>query len=143
MNPAYELTFILRPDMAERDLDKLVSHLETTVTLALGTVKSVSRMGKRPLAYTMSKFREGIYVVMAIQGTSAVIHELERCLRTSEEVLKFLTIRIDEGEKRLDKVKKLRDARKKVSARSAATAEEAVTTADPYLPALEKLSEFY
>jgi len=58
MNRTYELMFIVRPDMAEEDLEKLVSHLETTVTSAAGTVKSIDRMGKRRLAYTVRKFRE-------------------------------------------------------------------------------------
>jgi small subunit ribosomal protein S6 len=125
MNRTYELMFIVRPDMADEDLDKLVSHLETTVTSAAGTVKSIDRMGKRRLAYTVRKFREGIYILLTIEGTGTVIHELERRLRVTEQVIKFLTVRIDEEQKRLDKIKKLRDAKKKVSAMPAASVEEA------------------
>jgi small subunit ribosomal protein S6 len=125
MNRTYELMFIVRPDMADEDLDKLVSHLETTVTSAAGTVKSVDRMGKRRLAYVVRKFREGIYVLMTIEGAGTVIHELERRLRVTEQVIKFLTVRIDEEQKRLDKIKALRDAKKKVSAQPAAVVEEA------------------
>jgi small subunit ribosomal protein S6 len=117
--------FIVRPDMADEDLDKLVSTLETTVTSAAGTVKSVDRMGKRRLAYMVHKFREGIYILMTIEGAGTVIHELERRLRVTEQVIKFLTVRIDEEQKRLDKIKALRDAKKKVSAQPAAVAEEA------------------
>ena len=51
-----------------------------------------------------------------------MIHELERRLRVTEPVIKFLTVRVDEEQKRLDKIKKLRDARKKVSAQPAAPA---------------------
>jgi small subunit ribosomal protein S6 len=122
MNRTYELMFIVRPDMADDDLDKLVANLETTVTSAAGTVKSVDRMGKRRLAYVVRKFREGIYVLMTIEGAGTVIHELERRLRVTEQVIKFLTVRVDEELKRLDKIKKLRDARKKVSAQPAAAA---------------------
>jgi small subunit ribosomal protein S6 len=71
------------------------------------------------------KFREGIYVLMTIEGVGTVIHELERRLRVTEQVIKFLTVRVDEELKRLDKIKKLRDAKKKVSAQPAAVAEEA------------------
>ena len=113
MNRTYELMFIVRPDMADEDLDKLVSHLETTVTSAAGTVKSVDRMGKRRLACVVRKFREGIYVLMTIEGAGTVIHELERRLRVTEQVIKFLTVRIDEEQKRLDKIKQLREARRK------------------------------
>src|ERR1700691_2028730 len=125
MNRTYELMFIVRPDMADEDLEKLVSHLETTVTSASGTVKNVDRMGKRRLAYVVRKFREGIYVLMTIEGAGTVIHELERRLRVTEQVIKFLTVRVDEEHKRLDKIKRLRDARKKVSAQPAAAVEAA------------------
>jgi small subunit ribosomal protein S6 len=60
---------------------------------------------------------------MTFEGGGAVIHELERRLRVTEPVIKFLTVRIDEEQKRLDKIKALRDARKKVSAQPAAPAE--------------------
>ena len=125
MNRTYELMFIVRPDMADEDLDKLISNLEATVTSAAGSIKSVDRMGKRRLAYTVRKFREGIYVLMTIEGGGPVIHELERRLRVTEQVIKFLTVRVDEELKRLDKIKKLRDAKKKVSAQPAVVAEEA------------------
>jgi small subunit ribosomal protein S6 len=124
MNRTYELMFIVRPDMADEDLDKLVSHLETTVTSASGTVKAVDRMGKRRLAYVVRKFREGIYILMTIEGAGTVIHELERRLRVTEQVIKFLTVRVDEEQKRLEKIKALRDSRKKASAQPAAAAAE-------------------
>ena len=79
-------------------------------------------MGKRRLAYTVRRFHEGIYVLMVVEGGGAVIHELERRLRVTEPVIKFLTVRIDEEQKRLDKIKKLRDSKKKVSAQPAAPA---------------------
>jgi small subunit ribosomal protein S6 len=122
MNRAYELMFIVRPDMAEEDLDKLIATLETAVPALGGTVKSVDKMGKRRLAYTVRKFHEGMYVLMTVEGGGVMVHELERRLRVTEPVIKFITVRIDEEQKRLDKVKALRDAKKKVSAQPAAPA---------------------
>jgi small subunit ribosomal protein S6 len=122
MNRIYELMFIVRPDMTDEDLDKLVSTLGTAVTTSNGTVKSVEKMGKRRLAYTVRKFHEGVYVLLTVEGGGTVMHELERRLRVTEPVIKFLTVRIDEEQKRLDKIKAIRDARKKVSAQPAATA---------------------
>jgi small subunit ribosomal protein S6 len=130
MNRTYELMFIVRPDMQDEDLDKLIANLESTVTGASGTVKSVERMGKRRLAYMVRKFREGLYILMTIEGGGAVIHELERRLRVTEQVIKFLTVRIDEEQKRLDKIKKLRDAKKKLSAQPAAATGEAAPAAE-------------
>ncbi|MGB8988334.1 MAG: 30S ribosomal protein S6, partial [Candidatus Sulfotelmatobacter sp.] len=119
------------------DLDKLVSHLETTVTSASGTVKAVDRMGKRRLAYVVRKFREGIYILMTIEGAGTVIHELERRLRVTEQVIKFLTVRVDEEQKRLEKIKALRDSRKKASAQPAAAAAEEAPAAAGEAPSAD------
>jgi small subunit ribosomal protein S6 len=107
--------FIVRPDMAEEDLSKLISTLEASVTSAQGTMKS-EVWGKRRLAYRVGKFNDGIFVVLILEGSGAMVHELERRLRVTEPVIKFLTIRTDEELKRLDKIKKIRESRKKASA---------------------------
>jgi small subunit ribosomal protein S6 len=122
MNRTYELMFIVRPDMAEEDLDKLISTLETAVSSSGGTMKNVEKMGKRRLAYTVRRFHDGMYILLTVEGAGGLIHELERRLRVTEPVLKFISVRIDEEQKRLDKIKAIRDARKKVSAAPAAAA---------------------
>ena len=125
MNRTYELMFIVRPDMTDEDLDKLISTLQSVVPAAGGTVKSVEKMGKRRLAYTVRRFNDGIYVLLVVEGGGAVIHELERRLRVTEPVIKFMTVRIDEEQKRLAKIKAIRDARKKVSTQTSTPAEAA------------------
>jgi small subunit ribosomal protein S6 len=124
MNRTYELMFIVRPDMTDEDLDKLISTLQSAVPTAGGNIVKVEKMGKRRLAYTVRRFHDGIYVLMVVEGGGAVIHELERRLRVTEPVIKFLTVRVDEEQKRLAKIKALRDAKKKVSAQPAAAAAE-------------------
>jgi small subunit ribosomal protein S6 len=130
MNRIYELMFIVRPDMTDEDLDKLISTLQSVVPTSGGTVQRIDKMGKRRLAYTVRRFHEGIYILMVVEGGGAVVHELERRLRVSEPVIKFLTVRVDEEQKRLDKIKQLRDSKKKVSAQPAAPA-----AAEPVPPA--------
>src|ERR1700751_5529655 len=115
MNRIYELMFIVRPDMQDEDLDKLISTLQSVVPASGGTVQRVEKMGKRRLAYTVRRFHEGVYVLMVVEGGGPVIQELERRLRVSEPVIKFLTVRIDEEQKRLDKIKAIRDARRKAA----------------------------
>ena len=127
MNRNYELMFIVRPDMVEEELNKLVSTLESSVTTASGTAKT-EVWGKRRLAYRVGKFNDGIFVLMMIEATGAVVHEVERRLRVTEPVIKFLTVRTDEELKRLDKIKKIRDSKKKASAQPAAAP---VTPATP------------
>ena len=143
MNRTYELMFIVRPDMTEEDLDKLLAMLQSIVPASGGSIVKVDKMGKRRLAYVVQRFHEGIYVLLLVEGGGAVVHELERRLRVTEQVIKFLTVRVDEEQKRLDKVKALRDARKKVSAQPvaaapapvAAVAAEAPAAAAPEAPA--------
>src|SRR5271169_1232281 len=137
MNRIYELMFIVRPDMTEEDLDKLISTLQWVVPTSGGNVQRVDKMGKRRLAYTVRRFHEGIYVLMVVEGGGAVIHELERRLRVTEPVIKFLTVRTDEEQKRLDKVKALRDSKKKVSAQPAAPAPAPAAAEAPAAPAAE------
>src|SRR6204780_1158120 len=131
MNRTYELMFIVRPDMTEEDLDKLIATLSGVVPASGGSVQKVDKMGKRRLAYTVRRFHEGIYVLMVVEGGGGVVHELERRLRVSEPVIKFLTVRTDEEQKRLDKIKALRDAKKKVSSQPGVVAEEAPAAAAP------------
>lgn len=126
MNRSYELMFIVRPDMVDEDLNKLISTLESSVTSAGGAAKS-EIWGKRRLAYKVAKFNDGIFVLLMIEGTGTIIHEVERRLRVTEQVIKFLSVRTDEEVKRLDKIKKLRDAKKKVSAAPAAPAAAPIT----------------
>ena len=124
MNRTYELMFIVRPDMVDEDLSKLISTLESAVTSTSGTVKS-EIWGKRRLAYKVSGFNDGIFVLLILEGTGAMVHEVERRLRVTEPVIKFLTVRTDEELKRLEKVKKIRESRKKASAPAAAVTPEA------------------
>jgi len=112
--------FIVRPDMVDEELNKLISMLESSVTAAHGTVKS-EIWGKRRLAYTVRKFNEGIFVLLILEGTGPMIHELERRLRVTEPVIKFITVRTDEENKRLEKIKKIRESRKKTSTAAPAT----------------------
>jgi small subunit ribosomal protein S6 len=120
MNRRYELMFIVRPDMTEEDQDKLILNLESAVTSSGGQMRNVEKMGKRRLAYTVRKFNDGVYILLTFEGGGGLVHELERRLRVSEPVIKFLSVRIDEEQKRLDKIKAIRDAKRKAAPVTAA-----------------------
>ena len=132
MQRTYEVMFIVRPDMADEDLDKLISSLETSVSSAGATVKNVERMGKRRLAYTVRKFQDGMYILLTLEGSGQAVSEVERRLRVTEPVIKFITVRVDEEQKRLDKVKKIRAAHQK---RAPEPAAEAPAGSEPATPA--------
>jgi len=116
MNRTYEIMFIVRPDVEEADLDKLIEGFQKNVTDGGGEVRSTEKMGRRRLAYTVRKFNDGFYVLLTILAEGSLITEIERRLRVSEPVIKFITVRIDEEEKRLAKIKQHRETHVKRSA---------------------------
>ena len=73
MQRIYELMFIVRPDMVDEELDKLISTLETQVSTAGGTLKNAERMGKRRLAYMVRNFHDGMYVLFTIEGSGEIV----------------------------------------------------------------------
>lgn len=132
MQRTYEIMFIVRPDIAEEDVDKLISGFENSLSTAGGTLKSVDKMGKRRLAYLVRKFSEGQYVLLTVQATGKAIHELERRMRVSEPVIKFITVRTDQEQKRIAKVKALRATKvRRVPEQPAAVTEGAVQAENP------------
>jgi small subunit ribosomal protein S6 len=112
--------FIFRPDILDEDLDKLIAGLEANITQGGGTVKSTEKLGRRKLAYTVKKFNDGNYVLLTVLADGSLVGEIERRLRVSEPVIKFISVRMDEEEKRVAKIKAIRATRKKLSAQPAA-----------------------
>ena len=132
MTRIYEELFIVKPDAPEEEVNAFVETLRTQLTTAGATVDKVEKWGKRRLAYRVDKYREGSYVLLQFTGGPETVKELERRLRVADMVLKFLTVRIDETLKRLDKRKKERDKR------AAKRASQAPASPAPAQPSLEK-----
>jgi small subunit ribosomal protein S6 len=141
MQRFYEVMFIVRPDVADEDLDKLIAGFEQAVTSGGGAIRSTEKMGRRKLAYQVRRFSEGNYVLLTIDANGALVAELERRLRVSEPVIKFITVRMDEEDKRLAKIKAIRATRRKLSAipaepvHAAPAAEPAPAPAESATPA--------
>jgi small subunit ribosomal protein S6 len=133
--------FIVRPDAAEEDVDKLIAGFSENVTKGGGLVKTVEKMGRRKLAYTVRKFNDGNYVLLTIEANGAVVLELERRLRVTEPVIKFITVRVDEEEKRLAKVKALRGVRRSATPAVAAPIAAPVATPAPAEAPVEAVAE--
>jgi small subunit ribosomal protein S6 len=127
--------FIVRPDVVEEEVDKLIAGFSTNVTNGGGVIKTVEKMGRRKLAYMVRKFNDGNYVLLTIEAGGPVVLELERRLRVTEPVIKFLTVRIDEEEKRLAKVKANRGVRRSANVEHAAPASAPAAAPAPAAPA--------
>jgi small subunit ribosomal protein S6 len=109
----YEVIFILKPDLPEEEIGQVVEQVKTTITSGGGTIDKVDAWGKRKLAYRVQRYTEGYYVLIqySLETNAAVAKEVERRLRVSDPVIKFLTVRIDEDLKRMEKLEKKREKR--------------------------------
>ena len=89
----YETMYILRPDIAE---DEVTSHIDKYNKLLEefgGTILDSQMRGKRRLAYQIAKHREGIYVQLSHQGDGQHIFKIEKAMRLSEDVIRYLTVK--------------------------------------------------
>jgi small subunit ribosomal protein S6 len=107
----YEELFIVRPDATDEEVDPLIEQLKTVITQSKGTLDKTDKWGVRKLAYRVMKYNEAQYILLTFTAEANVVKELERRLRVSDLVLKFLTVRIDEKLKRVEKRKKAREKR--------------------------------
>jgi small subunit ribosomal protein S6 len=104
----YEIIFILRPDITEEEVDKLITQMEGVVVGTGGKLEKVEKLGRRRLAYRVRKQREGLYVLFRLQSSGDTVKEFERRLKVTDTVIKYLSVRIDEDLERAEKFKALR-----------------------------------
>jgi small subunit ribosomal protein S6 len=127
----YEELFIVRPDATEEEVEPVIEQMKGVITHAGGTIEKVEKWGMRKLAYRVSKHNEGQYILIVFNAKADTVKELERRLRVSDMVIKFLTVRIDEKLKRIEKRKKARDKR---AARKPAPQPQQASVAASFLP---------
>ena len=93
VNRPYEVTLVVRPDMDETAFTAVVDKVKGWLTTAGGTITQTNIWGRRRLAYPLNKLTEGQYVLLLANLPSQALGGLERDLRLSEEILRFLIIR--------------------------------------------------
>jgi small subunit ribosomal protein S6 len=114
----YEVLFIVAPNTEEGDVESLITQLSDVVTNQGAQVAKVDRLGRRRLAYPIQKFNDGFYVVLTVEGTGAEIAEVERRMRVTDAIIRYITIRIDEDLKRAEKFRARRAAGQAAAAAS-------------------------
>ena len=107
----YEELFILKPDTVEEEVDGFVEQIQQVITTGKGTVDKTDKWGIRKLAYRVQKYNEGLYVLIQFSSTPDLVKEVERRMRVADQVIKFITVRIDEKQKKIEKRKKAREKR--------------------------------
>ena len=104
----YEIMFIVDPSLPEEEIDQLNSEVEKQITEAGGVVDSIEKMGRRKLAYEVKRRTDGFYVLFTVVADGDIVKEVERRFRVLDQVIRYLTVRIDTEEKRLEKVRLIR-----------------------------------
>lgn len=92
----YEVMYILRPDLQEEANKASVERFASIVTNDGGEMEKLQEMGKRRLAYEISDLREGFYVLMNFKSEPQAVSELERVMKISDDVVRYLIVREDE-----------------------------------------------
>jgi small subunit ribosomal protein S6 len=120
----YEELFIVRPDAPEEEIDQFIEQMKQVVVSGGGTVDKTDKWGVRKLAYRVAKRDEGYYVLLQVTSGPDVVKEIERRFRVTDLVLKYITVRIDERLKKIEKRKLQREkrARRKPAPAMAASA---------------------
>jgi small subunit ribosomal protein S6 len=92
----YECTFIARADLSKADVQKITDGLTKIITDMNGTVIKNEYWGIRTLAYKINKVGKGHYTMLGIEASAEALREMERNIRINEDVVRNLTVRVDE-----------------------------------------------
>jgi small subunit ribosomal protein S6 len=98
MSTVYETMYILRPDLSDEQVDQAIAKYQTLIQDQGAENIEIQNRGKRRLAYEIKKQRDGIYIQMNYTGPGKIIAPLERAMRLSEEVIRYLTIKQEVSE---------------------------------------------
>lgn len=94
--PLYEITFIARQDLSRQDVGKLAESLAAIAEQAGGKLIKNEYWGLKSLAYKIEKNRKGHYTMLGLDASAEAVTEIERQLRINENVIRALTVRVDE-----------------------------------------------
>lgn len=89
----YETLYILRPDLGEELVDQQIAKYQTLLNEQGVQNLEIQHRGKRRLAYDIGKFREGVYIQMNYEAQGTAIAIMERAMRLSDEVIRYMTIK--------------------------------------------------
>jgi len=107
----YEELFIVKPDAPDEELEAFIEQVKGVITSGNGTIDKSEIWGVRKLAYRVQKYDEGKYVLLQFHSSPDLVREIERRMRVTDMVIKFINVRIDEKLKKIEKRKKIREKR--------------------------------
>jgi small subunit ribosomal protein S6 len=101
----YEVLFIADQNLGEPEVDALTATIQGFIEKENGKIQKIEKWGKKRLAYPVKRQREGSYVLVVAEGGAQMMHEVERRIRVTDGVLKFITVRIDDDMRKLERRK--------------------------------------
>ncbi|MCK4835518.1 MAG: 30S ribosomal protein S6 [Candidatus Aminicenantes bacterium] len=106
MKGQYEIGYVLNPESTEEDVKKVADSILGIIKKAKGEIENVDEWGRRPLAYRIQNHNEGVFTFIKTDFDGSVVANIERRLRLSEKVMRFLVLRLDDKLKKANKLTK-------------------------------------
>jgi small subunit ribosomal protein S6 len=101
----YEVIFIVDPTAGDEEVMRLSEGVQKIITGQGGNIVKTEMMGKRQLAYEINHKKDGTYVLLEVEGSGGEIAEVERRMRVNDQILRYMTVRVDEARRRAQKLK--------------------------------------
>ncbi|MCR4663236.1 MAG: 30S ribosomal protein S6 [Endomicrobiaceae bacterium] len=113
---SYECTFICSPELDSTKVEDLVAKVSKIIEAAEGKIKNLQQLGKKKLAYNIKKFREGNYVYVEFDANGSVVLSLENFFKVNDDVIRFLTVKVEPKKKVAKKAKVVEKKQEPVAA---------------------------
>lgn len=104
MSTVYETLYILRPDLTDEQVELAIAKYQNLLKEQGADNIEIQNRGKRRLAYEINRHRDGIYIQVNYTGPGTVIAPLERAMRLSEEIIRYLTTKQEVSEEKAEEV---------------------------------------
>jgi len=121
---SYECTFICSPELDSAKVEDLVAKVSKIIETAEGKIKNLQQLGKKKLAYNIKKFREGNYVYVEFDAKGSVVLSLENFFKVNDDVIRFLTVKVEEKKKKVAKKAKAVEKKQEAVAATEEVVEE-------------------
>lgn len=93
---SYELMYVIKPDLDEEKLNAVLEKYSNIIINDGGEIESTDKWGKRRLAYEIDDYREGIYVLVYFKSEPSAAQEIDRVMKISDEILRFMILSREE-----------------------------------------------
>lgn len=139
MKREYEIGFLINPEATEDDVKKVIDSVVEIIQKAGGNIENVDEWGRRKLAYPIRTHNEGIYTFITAKVVGSTFVDIERRLKLTEKVMRFIMLRLDERIRKANRLTKKWKRMERMSKRGTAERREEVTTGTP--PAGEEVDD--